>query len=180
MNFKLTKASRIWELPVPIVEKDGNIDVFISDEVSAPDTYNELVYRLRTASESDVFTLHLNTPGGYIDSALMIIDAIKASKATVNAHIAGTVASAGTVITLACKDVSVAPHTAFMIHNYSSGMQGKGHEMKAYQTFADKNLNAAFAEMYKGFLTDVEMTDIIDGKDLWLNKEEVEERLARR
>lgn len=180
MNFKLTKASRIWELDVPIVQKGKLTTVFIADEISAPDTYGELIYRLLVAEEDETFVLHLNTPGGYIDSALMIIDAIKTSKATVNAHITGTVASAGTVITLACNEVTVAPHTSFMIHNYSSGMQGKGHEMKAYQNFTDKNLNSAFGELYKGFLEEDEMKEIIDGKDLWLNKDEVEERLKRR
>jgi len=180
MDFKLSKASRIWDLLVPIVTKGESHSVYISDEISAPDTYNELCHRLRTAKSKDTFTLYLNTPGGYIDSALMLIDAIKTSKAEVNAHISGTVASAGTVITLACDKVTVAPHTAFMIHNYSSGMQGKGHEMKAYQNFVDKNLNGAFKELYAGFLEEDEMQDIIDGKDLWLNKEEVEERLSRR
>lgn len=180
MNFKIPKADRIWDLLVPIVTKDKSTDVYISDEIGSPDTYNELCYKLKAAKKDEKFTLHLNTPGGYIDSALMIRDAIKHSKAEVSARLTGSVASAGTIIALSCKDVIVADHTAFMIHNYSSGTSGKGHEMKAYQQFVDKNLNLAFKEFYKGFLTEKEMEEIIEGKDLWLNKSEVEERLDRR
>jgi len=66
-----------------------------------------------------------------------------------------------------------------MIHNYSSsGMQGKGHEMKARQQFIDRQLNRAFRDYYIGFLTEEEMSDIIEGKDIWLDHEEVSERWA--
>lgn len=180
MDFKLSKSSKIFDQMVPIVKKDNNSDVYLLNEIGPQDEYAELCHRLYNAKKDETFTLHLNTPGGYIDSALMIIDAINTSKATVNARISGSVASAGTILTLACKNVVVSDHVSFMIHNYSSGMAGKGHEMKAYQQFVDKNLNVAFKAMYKGFLTEEEVDEIIEGKDLWLNKQEVEERLARR
>ena len=48
--------------------------------------------------------------------------------------------------------------------------------MKAYQEFVDKNLNNAFADYYGGFLTPQEIESVIDGKDLWLGKEEVDRR----
>jgi ATP-dependent protease ClpP protease subunit len=99
----------------------------------------------------------------------MLVDAIKTSKAKVIAQISGTVASAGTIITLACDDVEVAPHTAFMIHNYSGGLVGKGHELKAHQEFVDANLNNSFTDLYKGFLTPSEIKKVIDGKDYWMN-----------
>ena len=52
----------------------------------------------------------------------------------------------------------------------------KGHEMKAHQEFVDKNLNNAFTDYYGGFLTQQEIENVIDGKDLWLGKEEVDRR----
>jgi ATP-dependent protease ClpP protease subunit len=111
-----------------------------------------------------------------IDSAVMIIDAIRASKAKVTAYLSGTVASAGTIIALACDNVVIADHTSFMIHNYSGGLAGKGHEMKARQLFIDTSLNKAFASFYNGFLTEAEMTEVINGKDMWMGKDEVVER----
>lgn len=180
MNISLQEPKKcsIWDNVVPIVEKDGVIEAFITEEIQEPCIYNELYHRLNTAGSEDTVILHLNTPGGMIDSAFMIIDAIKNSKARVECRLSGTVASAGTIIALACDTVNVADHTAFMIHNYSAGLHGKGHEMKARQSFMDSQLNSAFKEFYHGFLTEDEMEDVIDGKDMWLSKDEVVERLS--
>lgn len=166
-----------WDKYVPIVTNKNYTDAYITDQIDEPSQYNELCFALKTASPAEIFTLHINTPGGVIDSAVMIIDAIKSSKAKVIASINGTVASAGTIITLACDQVLVADHTSFMIHNYSGGMVGKGHEMKARQEFVDSQLNASFRVFYKGFLSEDEMEDVIDGKDLWMGKDEVMSRL---
>lgn len=171
------KKCTIWDNIVPIVTKDGITEAFITEEIQEPSVYNELCYKLNAADETETFMLHLNTPGGLIDSAFMIVDSIKNSKAKVVCKLSGTVASAGTIIALACDDFVVADHTAFMIHNYSAGMMGKGHEMKARQAFMDSQLNTAFREFYAGFLTEAEMTEVIDGKDMWLSKAEVVERL---
>ena len=166
-----------WDKYVPIITDKNTTVAYLTDSIAEPAEYNELCFKLKSASPAEVFTLIINTPGGYIDAATMIVDAIKESKAKVIAHISGTVASAGTIITLACDEVEVADHTAFMIHNYSGGVVGKGHEMKAHQEFVDANLNRSFRIFYKGFLSEDEMDDVIDGKDLWMGKEEVVSRL---
>lgn len=172
------KPQSVWDQIVPIITEKNITRAWFSDEIMEPSEYNEICYRLKTASPAEEFILHINTPGGIIDSALMVIDAIKNSKAKVTAEISGTVASAGTILTLACDDVTVADHTTFMIHNYSGGMAGKGHEMKARQEFVDAQLNESFKVFYKGFLTETEMEDVIDGKDLWMGKDEVLSRIA--
>lgn len=177
-----TPKHSIWDNEVPIiVSEDGNITAYLSDQINEPFTYNELCHRLRTAPEGTTTTLHINTPGGIIDSALMIIDAIKQTKAKVVAHLTGTVASAGTIISLACDELVLGDHLTFMIHNYSSsGISGKGHELKAYQQFVDVNLEKAFRDFYVGFLTDKEMSSVIDGQDLWMTKEEVATRWIKK
>ncbi len=48
--------------------------------------------------------------------------------------------------------------------------------MKARQEFVDNSLNIAFTSFYTGFLTDVEMKHVIDGKDMWMGKDEVLQR----
>ena len=181
MNIKdlLPKpANSVWDSYVPLITDKNKTIAYITNEIAEPCEYNELCYRLKTASEAEVFTIVINTPGGIIDSALMLIDAIKQSPAKVIADISGTVASAGTIITLACDEVIVADHTAFMIHNYSGGLSGKGHEIKAHQQFVDKNLNTSFRTFYKGFLTDKEIGQVIDGQDMWMGKDDILSRLA--
>ena len=179
MNLKdlLSSNNDVWSNYVPIISDKNSTIAYLTDSIDEPSAYNELCFKLKTASPAEIFTLVINTPGGYIDSAVMLVDAIKSSKAKVIAEISGTVASAGTIITLACDEVRMADHSAFMIHNYSGGSHGKGHELKALQEFTDRNLNNSFRIFYKNFLTETEMESVIDGKDLWMDKAEVEARL---
>ncbi len=181
LQFDLPKdKTRIWDLYVPVIQDGNVITAYLTGDIDSPDQYNELCHILRSAKSIDRVILHINTPGGILDSAVAIIDAIKASPARVEGHLAGTVASAGTIIALACDDITVADYTAWMTHNYSSGMSGKGHEMKAYQQFTDKSLNKAFKEIHEGFFTEEELDDVIDGKDIWMGKDEVLERWANK
>lgn len=173
-------SNDVWSNYVPIISDKNHTTAYLTNTIEEPSEYNELCFKLKSASPAEIFTLVINTPGGILDSALMLVDAIKTSKAKVIAQISGTVASAGTIITLACDDVEVAPHTAFMIHNYSGGLVGKGHELKAHQEFVDANLNNSFTDLYKGFLTPSEIKKVIDGKDYWMNRDEILERLSAR
>lgn len=176
------KATRIWDLHVPIiVDKENNtITAFVTDVIEDPHSYNELCYLLSTASADITAHLIINTPGGIIDSAFMIANAIVDSSAKVVGHLTGTVASAGTLISMVCDELIVSPHTSFMVHNYSGGMTGKGHEMKARQKFTDEHLNTAFRFFYSGFLKEDEMNSVIEGTDLWMGSDEVTERWSNR
>lgn len=169
-----TPPTRVWDIYVPIVTSKNVSHVYITEPIDEPSYYNELCFLLDNATEQDTINIHINTPGGIIDSAVMIINSIKNSKANVVGHLAGTVASAGTMIALSCNSLKVANHTTFMIHNYSSsGGRGKGHELKAMQAFVDANINSTFTATYGGFLTPKELREVIDGKDLWMGKDEV-------
>lgn len=177
---KNVERTTVWDDYVPIVKEGDTYNVYLTETVDYPSQYNKLVHLLRTAQGYETINLYINNGGGVIDSAFFIIDAIKDSVAHVVAYLSGTVASAATVITLACDELVVSKYLSFMIHNYSTGMQGKGHELKAYQNFTDRELNRAFKEIYEGFLTEDEMDKVIDGSDIWLNEEEVVERWANK
>lgn len=175
-------ATRVWELEVPVLvsKEDKRLEAYLTDSIGPPALYNELCHYLKEATAEWEVVLHINTGGGILDSAFMIRDAISKSKAAVVAYLTGTVASAGTIIALSCDELEVSDHLSFMIHNYSGGMQGKGHEMKARQKFSDDQLEAAFADVYAGFLTDAERDRVIEGTDLWMDEHEVMERWTTR
>jgi ATP-dependent protease ClpP protease subunit len=157
-SFQLPKnPTRIWDLEVPIVvdDKRNTISAYITGAIEEPSHYNELCYLLNIADEGTIVYLHINTRGGIIDSA-------------------------GTLISMACDELEVAPHLSFIIHNYSGGMSGKGHEMKARQKFTDKHLNEAFTRFYKGFLTEDEMDNVVNGSDFWMGSEDVKSRWGQR
>ena len=170
----------IWDNYVPIVQRDRTTDIYLTDQIEAPSEYNETCHILNNAHKGDTINLRINNGGGYVDSGFMMINAIKRSKATVVGMLSGTVASVSTIIALSCDKLEVDDYIQFMIHNYSGGAQGKGHEMKAQMEFTDKQLNIAFKEIYGGFLTPAEMDSVIDGTDIWMGKEELLARLAAR
>lgn len=180
MEFKLDTAKEyVWDEYCPIVHQGIYYDVYMTEQIDAPVTYNKLIHILNNAKSYEHITLHINNGGGYVDAGFMIIDAIKNCSATVVARLTGTVASVSTIIALSCDEIEVTPYLSFMIHNYSTGMSGKGHEVKAYQNFSDRELNKAFREIYSGFLTEEEMQSVIDGSDIWLNESEVLERWTK-
>lgn len=185
ISFELPRnETRIWDLGVPIIvrklDEKTSIKAYLTGAIEEPHLYNELCYLLQTADGDTSVDLYINTPGGIIDSAFMLASAIDSSKATVTGHLSGTVASAGTIISMVCDKLELTPHLSFMIHNYSGGMQGKGHEMKARQKFTDEHLNRAFKHFYSGFLSDEEMEKVIEGTDIWMSTEEVNDRWNQR
>ena len=169
-----------WDKQVPIIKVGNEYNCYLSDEIDAPNTYNELCFLLDIAEESDLVILHINTPGGHLDSAFKILASLRGTKANTLAILTGTVASAGTIIALGCNTLAIEPYTQFMIHNYSTGTQGKGHEVMDYINFTDKSLKKTFKEIYGGFLTDKEIVAVIKGKDMWMETDEVEKRWARK
>lgn len=175
-----TPKTTVFDNYVPMITNKHTTTVYLTDVIEAPSLYNELCYKLDNASSAEEFFIYINTPGGILDAAIMVVSSIKNTLANTTARLSGTVASAGTIIALACRHVELADHTAFMIHNYSGGLYGKGHELKAHQEFVDANLNKSFSSFYEGFLTPTEIKRVIDGKDYWMNKDEVLSRLARK
>jgi len=163
----------VWDNYVPILQRDRHTDVYLSDTIEGPQEYNHLCHILYSAHKGDTIALHINNGGGYVDAGFMIIDAIKASKAVVTAKLTGTVGSISTMITLACDELEMADNTGWLSHNYSGGVQGKGGEMKAQMEFMAAELAATFTSIHTGFFTDDEISNIIDDKDMWMNKTEV-------
>jgi len=174
------KPYTIWDDYVPQKSTGRHTDVYLLDQIDAPSVYGKLYADLLNADKGDTFTLHINNGGGYVDSGFMIVDALQKTKAVVTAKLTGTVASISTIITLSCHKVEVGPHLSWLSHNYSGGVQGKGGEMKAQMDFMSRELASSFREIHKGFFTEEEMTSIIDDSDMWLNSQEVQDRLAAR
>ena len=175
MNLQdLTKPSSVWEQYVPIIASGRSVTAYLTDSIVEPAAYNELIETLNKAYEGDIVTLHLNTPGGVVDSGIAIRNAIRGTKAKVVAKLTGTVASAGTMIALACDEIEVTPNLSFMCHEISvSNISGKFSDIKNMQTFYEKQFKQLSIDVYHGFLTDAELEEMNNGKELWFSSEEV-------
>ena len=166
----------------PIVESDvdgsKHWDIFIYDEVKHPTEFMEMIHVLNTAKEGDSVTMHLNTPGGYLDSAIAIVGALNTTMASTHVKISGTVASAGTMIALACDTMELAVGSTFMIHYFSCGYFGKGNELITQAVYGDTNTTELYHEYYKYFLSTEEIDDVIRGSDIYLTAVQTAERFT--
>lgn len=176
VTYEIDKPKTVWTDIVPIVEEGNEIHCYLTDQIGPPDIYNKLCHTLNSAMADKIVHVYLNSPGGIIDSANMVYFAMKNSKAKIIGHLSGSVASAATMLTMACDEITVTPFTQFMIHNYSGGVAGKGKEAKDQMDFVNNEINISFRDYYAGFLSEEEISDVIDDHDIWLNSREVLER----
>lgn len=153
---------------------------YINSEIEDYRAYLDLINTLKTAEEHDRVIIYLNCPGGDLNITIQIINAIKSSRATVVTSIDGQVCSAATLIFLAGHEYIINDHCSFMIHNYSEGVIGKGNEIWARVLHAKDWFQELTYDLYAGFLEDSEIKDVLEGKDIWLDSDEVLERLNRR
>ena len=73
--------------------------------------------------------LHISSLGGYIYDALNAIDTIQRCRIPIYSIVEGSVASAGTVISVVCKKRFICPNAYMMIHQLSSEVFGKMNEI---------------------------------------------------
>ena len=157
-----------------------NFDVFLDEEITMPADYRELISILFSAEESDTVNLFFNSPGGNLDAALAIIEAINHTKATVSAILLGSCHSAASMIMLYCHNVFVTNSSYMMIHTASYGSSGNTSNVKAHTDFTFKQVDKLLDDTYEGFLTKEELLNVKKGVELWLNADEIESRIQKR
>ena len=153
---------------------------YIIDEIGEPDSFLDLINTLKTAEEHDTVFIYLNTPGGSLQTTVQVISAMRQSRATIVTCLEGEVCSAGTLIFLSGHRHIVNPNCTFMIHNYSQWLGGKGNEVALRVKYSEHYFKKLAIDLYNGFLSDEEIEAVIEGKDYWMESEEVIERLNQR
>jgi ATP-dependent protease ClpP protease subunit len=171
------KKCSVFDEYVPIITEGRTHHVYLYDGIDLPSNYCQLIHMLNAAHTGDEFIIHLNTPGGVVDSGIAIRNAIMSTKAKVTAKMTGTVASAGTMIALACHSIEVTNNLSFMCHEISiDNIGGKFSDIKNMQDFYEKQFSQLSHDVYDGFLTEDEIEKMHNGKELWYSAEEVLER----
>lgn len=168
--------------PLPYTHLESHLNssihhFYINEVIIEPQFYTEMIHVIRYSSEYDTIFIHLNTVGGNAFTTIQLIQAMRESSAHIVTSMEGQCCSAGTMIFLSGKEYIVQPHSLMMIHNYSSGVSGKGHEQRAQFEAFEKLFRELMAEMYAHFLTDDEIQKVIDGSDFWFDSKEVISRL---
>lgn len=142
--------------------------------------YRDCIEEIKDANDGDIVEVILNTRGGSLKTALAIISALQNTQASTIAVIEGEAASAGSLIAMHCQEVQLNPYSTLFIHSESFGSIGKRSEVKAQVEFSLDWVENIFRRSYHGFLTEDEMQQVLDGRDMYFNAEQILERLKQR
>lgn len=146
----------------------------IEDDINK---YSDLLNVLKTANEEDTIVIYINSEGGSLRMAVQIVNSMMTSKATVITSLDGDAYSAATMIFMAGHEYVINPNCSFMIHNYSGGFVGKGHEVRTRVDHVNEYVEKLMRYFYQKILTDKEIEDVIDGRDIWMGSDELISRL---
>jgi len=145
--------------------------------ISDIDDFDEEFQLLAMAGERDVINLDIVTPGGNADTAHMLCRAIARTAAHTVAYIGPTCASSGTAIALACDEWEIDDMSSFMIHTASYGTGGLAPHIRDHVKHSDKMIERFVRLTYTGFLTEEEIGQVLEGRELYFEGEELASRL---
>jgi ATP-dependent protease ClpP protease subunit len=155
-------------------------EFYLNGEIESAENYVQWFDTIRHASSQDAIKIYINSPGGDVFTAIQFMRVLQETQANVIMSIEGFCASAATMIMLCGDSFEISEHSMFMFHNYSGGTFGKGGEMLDQLQHERKWSEKLLREIYKDFLTEEEITSVLDNKDIWMDGEEVAKRLKLR
>jgi ATP-dependent protease ClpP protease subunit len=153
--------------------------IYIYDEIGPEVDYVDFVHALRYAPEGQEITIHINSPGGNLNSCLSIINAIDASAANITTVVDGEAASAAAMIWLSGHNKIIAStHVCVMLHGASTGFgHAKTADIKNSTTATERIVESLLDDLTEGFLTDDERSDIRKGVDVYLTGSDIVARI---
>ena len=116
-------------------------------------------------------TLHINSPGGSVFSAIAIANTLKNHKAKVTANIDGIAASAATIITSACDVVRMPKNAHFMIHNPMTFAYGNNQDMEKTLNMLNKVKDSIIETYLYKSNTDKKTLSELMNEETWMDAE---------
>ena len=148
--------------------------------IGEAEQYTDWLDTIRNCNENDIVKIHINSPGGDLLTTIQLVRALQETLATVICSVEGQCMSAATLVFLQADIVEISEHSMFMFHNYSGGTIGKGGEMYDNIVYERKWSERLFRDIYRDFLTEFEISSMLDNKDIWMDGEEVTERISQK
>lgn len=154
--------------------------VFIDEPFVEPSYYRSVVQMLLDASEEDVVLLQINSPGGLMSGLTTLMEAVKSTEAHTVAVLVGECASAASMLTMYCDSVVVTESASMLCHNMSYSTGGKGSDILSHTQHVAKTCEKLMKDTYKNFLSPSEIQELLSGREIYLDSEEIQERLDLR
>lgn len=155
------------------------VSYYLCGDIHEPQYYTELFYTLRSATETDLVYIHLNSSGGDFNTGLQIINNVRASNARVVTILEARAYSMAALIFLSGDELVVHDNCQLMFHIYSGIFAGKGNEQQAEVLALGNWFEKVMSRLCSPFLTETEIANILKGSDLWMDSDEIKRRLMR-
>ena len=174
----MPKQLKFWNLVKNEEEKTAELILYGSigsDEYW--DDISDKVFKQDIENLGDVenITLHINSPGGSVFSAVAIANTLKNHKAKITANIDGLAASAATIITSACDTVRMPKNALFMVHNPITFAYGNNQDMQKTLEMLNKVKNSIIETYLNKAKTDKETLSELMDNETWMSAEEAKE-----
>lgn len=158
----------------------NSADVYLDEPIKDVAYYRNLVYYMHQMQPEDSLNIWIDTPGGYLDGALAIIDAMHSSEGSVQCIVTGRASSAGSLIALSAPKLIIGERARFMCHAVSYGTVGKQGDVESEVDYSREMLRKVLSDAYEGFLKPEELEMLLIGKTYWMDSPEVQARLEAR
>lgn len=168
---------------LPFYQKAKQINqftVFIDEPFINPSYYRSVVNMLLDCSEDDRVVFQINSPGGRWDGLVTLVEAIKMTEASTVAVLMGECASAASIFALHCDEVYVTDNATMLAHQVSYGYGGKGSDVLSHVQHVSKTSEKLLREVYQGFLSQQEINEMLNGKEIYMDSDEIKIRLMRK
>lgn len=152
----------------------------IARPITEIDDFEEEIMALEEATEHDLIFIQLSSPGGSLETCDFLCRRMNECNAPIVVEIGMTCASAASALMLQADDWVIDDSSTAMIHacSYSPGW-GKEIDVRLSVSYTER-LNREWIERtYSGFLTELELQQVLDGKDLYFFADELRERLPK-
>ena len=151
-----------------VVTERNNIYLYGKNQLNSMD-YNGRLFKISYNSDPPPINLHIQSGGGSLLNAFYIVDLIETLDTPVNTYIDGYSASAASLIGVVGKKRYMTKNSMIMIHQLSSGKEGKYQELTDDQQNMQLLMNKIKTiYLRKTTIPYIQLNEILN-HDLWLD-----------
>jgi ATP-dependent protease ClpP protease subunit len=149
----------------------------IHEDITEPSNWSDEFALINGVGEQDTIVLDLCTPGGDLYTAMLFVRSLNSCAGHTVAILGPEVASAGSIIALSCREWILDDTSSLMIHTSSYGIMAKDTDIFEHANFSRQQLKRLYENVYRGYLSDEELSDVIKGTPFYFDAEHIAERL---
>lgn len=162
----------------PIEESRGkSYHFYILGTIGEATQYIRLLHTLKSCGPHDLVYLHINSPGGYLWTAIQLIHAIGVCRGTVITCAEGEVASGASLLFFAGHGMEVGEFASVMAHDARGGHGGPLAEQAQSLDHVRLTYQRLCETIYGPFLSKKELKSVFDGGTVYLDSAEVRKRI---